>query len=138
MILKELVTFRKKAKVTKVDRCMMMIKMMILFGDMNDMLAYLIQLNVIEKRESLAKLRTNVANIYFLECLGWLIYHLYEYMRSKDEEAKRRNKLMIIKYTMDGLISHNDFSRKMFTINPKIISLIGLASSYFNLLSIWK
>jgi hypothetical protein len=138
MILKELVTFHKKAKVAKVDRCMMMFKIMILFGDLNDMLAYLIQLNVVEKRESLSKLRTNVANIYFLECLGWLIYHLYEYMRSKDEETRHRNKMLITKYTMDALISHNDFSRKMFTLNQKIISLIGLASSYFNLYLIWK
>lgn len=117
---------------------MMMFKIIILFGDLNDILAYLIQLNVVERRESLVRLRTNVANIYFLECLGWLIYHLYEYMRSKDEEARHRNKMLIIKYIMDALVSHNDFSRKMFTLNPKIISLIALASSYFNLYLIWK
>lgn len=138
MIIKELVTFHKKVRVSKVDRCMIIFKIMILFGDLNDMLAYLIQLNVFEKRESLAKLRKNVANIYFLECLGWLIYHLYEYMRSKDEEIRYRNKMMIIKYAMDALISHNDFSRKVFTIDPKIISLISLTSSYFNLYLIWK
>jgi hypothetical protein len=46
--------------------------------------------------------------------------------------------MMIVKYVMDTLTSHNDFSRRLFTIDPKLAALIGTASSFLNLYLIWK
>jgi hypothetical protein len=84
MILKEFSLFSKKGNPTMVEKYMILFKTMILLGDLNDITAYLIQLNIISNKPILASLKKNVANIYFLECLGWLIYHIYEYKQSKD------------------------------------------------------
>lgn len=67
---------------------MIIFKAIILFGDLNDILAFLLQLKLIKKENLIPHLRKNVVNIYFFECLGWLIYHLYEHSRIKDEEAR--------------------------------------------------
>jgi hypothetical protein len=117
---------------------MVIFKMMIIFGDFNDILAFFMQLKVISNDKLLGNLKRNVANIYFFECLGWLCYHIYEYSRSNDEQVKEKNKMMILKYVMDSLTSHNDYSNRMFTINPKLASCIGAVSSFLNLYLIWK
>ncbi len=88
MIIKEQISNYRKGKLGKVDKAMVIFKLMILFSDLNDILSYLIQAKVVKNDKWLPALRTNVANIYFLECMGWLFYHSYEYLRSKSEESK--------------------------------------------------
>lgn len=138
MILREYTAFYKKERLSKVDKFMVLFKAMILFGDANDILAYLLHLRVLKNEKIIPSLKRNVANIYFLECIGWLIYHSYEYIRSKDEESRYKNKMMMIKYVLDTFTSHNDFSQRLFTANPKIISTIGFISSLLNLYLVWK
>lgn len=87
MITKEYLGFFKKGKITKMEKILSVFKLMLVFGDINDILAFFIQLRVIKKDGLLGSLRKNVADVYFLECLGWLLYHIYEYCRSKDEET---------------------------------------------------
>lgn len=77
MVVKEHIGYIKKGRMTKIEKIMVFFKMMIIFGDFNDILAFFVQLKVVSNDKLLPKLRKNVANIYFLECLGWLIYHLY-------------------------------------------------------------
>lgn len=88
MIIKEHVGYYKKGRLTKIEKIMVLFKLMILFGDFNDILAFFMQLKVIYNDKMLGKLKKNVANIYFFECCGWLIYYLYEYNKSIDEEAQ--------------------------------------------------
>jgi hypothetical protein len=54
---------------------MIMFKIMLLFQDLTDISAYLIQLKVIKADHLLADLRTRIGNLYFAECIGWLLYH---------------------------------------------------------------
>jgi len=49
---------------------------MIMVEDLTDLCSYLIQLKLLQKDHLLVGLRKNVANLYFFECMGWLIYHL--------------------------------------------------------------
>lgn len=44
----------------------------------------------------------------------------------------------IIKYTLDTVLSHNDFSLRKFTLGVKDMSVIGICSSVFGLGLIWK
>jgi hypothetical protein len=88
MIVKEHVGFYQKGRMTKIERIMVLFKIMIVFGDISDILSFFLQLKVISKEGMAEKLKKNVGNIYFLECLGWLIYHVFEYSRSSDEESR--------------------------------------------------
>lgn len=85
MIVKEFINMGRKGRLSKMDKFMVAFKAMILFGDLNDLLAFLVQLRVSSKSQLLPALKKNVANIYFLECLGWLCYHVYEYRHSRDD-----------------------------------------------------
>jgi hypothetical protein len=85
MIIKEHVGYYKKGRLTKIEKIMVLFKIMVVFGDFNDIIAFFMQLKVVSNDKLLPKLKKNVANIYFLECVGWLIYYLYEYNRSTDE-----------------------------------------------------
>jgi hypothetical protein len=138
MIVKEYIGFARKGRLTKMDKFMLFFKLMIIFGDFNDIISFFMQVKILSNDQLLRKLRTNVANIYFLECLGWLSYHLYEYSKSHDEETKEKNKTMCLKYLLDTFISHNDFTLRLFTLNPNLIALVGLASSVLNLSLVWK
>jgi len=46
--------------------------------------------------------------------------------------------MAIIKYVLDGLVAHNDFSLKTFSIDPKITSAMSLTSAFLNLYLVWK
>ena len=96
------------------------------------------QLKIFQDNGKMALLRKYVANIYFLECLGWLGYHSYLYAKADDEDSKEKNKTMIYKYIMDALTSQNDSTIKVLTINPKVASLIGVVSSLLNISLVWK
>jgi hypothetical protein len=85
MVMKEYIGFYKKGRLTKVDKLLVVFKIVIIFGDLNDILAFFMQVELIRNNKLLPTLKKNVANIYFFECFGWLLYHLYEYNRSKDE-----------------------------------------------------
>jgi hypothetical protein len=47
-------------------------------------------------------------------------------------------KINIIKYAMDTITSHNDFSRKLFTLNVQQCTLMGFISSFLGLTLVWK
>lgn len=49
-----------------------------LVSDANDCFAYLMQLKVL-KEYKLTSLKRNVADLYFVECLGWLSYYVMTY-----------------------------------------------------------
>jgi len=111
---------------------------MLLFEDFQDVLAFLIQFKVIKGERKLAGLRKNVADLYFVECLGWLAYYLYEWWKGGDEELKEKNKLSVLRYLLDSVVSHNEFSRRKYTLNPKLACLVGLVSSVLNVYLVWK
>lgn len=113
-------------------------KGLILIGDICDIFAYLIKLNIFKDNGKMAQLRKYVANIYFIECLGWLVYHSYLYLKAEDEEDMEKNKMMVSKYIMDALTSQNDSTIKVLAINPKVASLISVASSLLNLSLVWR
>jgi len=75
MLAKEFLGFFKKKEMTTSDRCMIIFKAMIFIQDLTDLYSYMIQLKVIRKEKLLADLRKALANLYFFECLGWLVYH---------------------------------------------------------------
>lgn len=64
---------------------MMIFKIMILLEDLTDLRAFLIQLKLVEGERLLGELRKKVALFYFLECLGWFIYHAKEFYKSRTE-----------------------------------------------------
>lgn len=66
MIVKEYANLSKKGRLNKIDKFMIIFKAMILFSDLNDLLAFLVQLKVTSKTHLLPTLKKNVANIYFL------------------------------------------------------------------------
>jgi hypothetical protein len=47
-------------------------------------------------------------------------------------------KINIIKYAMDTITSHNDFSRKLFTLNIQQCTLMGFISSFLGITLVWK
>lgn len=100
------------------------------------MRAFLIQLGF--RKGSIVHLKKRIGNLYFLECLGWLINYIHEYSNSKNPEIKQRNLIVIVRYVLDSLISHNEFSMKRFNLDPKIVSILGLVSSMLNILLVWK
>lgn len=46
--------------------------------------------------------------------------------------------MMICKYLLDSLTSHNDFSARTFTLDPRLSACLAFASSFLNLYLIWK
>ena len=128
----------KKRKLSGHDRCMVIFRIMLLTEDLHDIFAFLIQLRVLRCDRLLPTLRKRVLDIYFFECLGWVCFYLYEYFKSDSEESRYKNKMSVVRYLLDSLVSHNEFSRKLFHIDPKISCLIGLVSSCINVHLIWK
>lgn len=119
MVLKDYVGFAKKANKKMRDFFDVFFKTVMLTCDINDMLAYLMQLRVIEER-GLATLKKNVANIYFCECILWCCVHIYDYFtKDKTESEINRRRVNIVKYLMDTALSHNDFSMKKFSVGVK-------------------
>lgn len=46
--------------------------------------------------------------------------------------------MAIIKYVLDGLIAHNEFIFKAFSIKPKTASAMSFASAFLSLYLVWK
>ena len=79
-----------------------------------------------------------MADLYFLECIGWLLYYSYEYVKAESDEAKNRNRLAVVRYVLDIVISHNDFSGRKMELSNKAVSILGVISSLLNLYLVWK
>jgi hypothetical protein len=47
MVIKEHVGYIKKGRMTKIEKIMVLFKMMIIFGDFNDILAFFMQLKIV-------------------------------------------------------------------------------------------
>ena len=107
MLIKELVTFSRKKKTSFSDKCMIIFKIMIFFEDVTDLRSFLIQLKVLRGQTLLGDLRKRVAVLYFFECVGWFIYHSKEYYCGRSEEDKHKNKMVMLKYALDGCLAHN-------------------------------
>jgi hypothetical protein len=86
MLLKEFAAFSKKKHSSLSDKMMIIFKIMILLEDVTDLAAFLIQLKMLRGEHLLGELRKRVALLYFLECVGWFIYHAKEYYKSRTEE----------------------------------------------------
>lgn len=118
-----------------INKHLLILKAIMLVSDANDCFAYLMQLKVL-KEYKLTSLKRNVADLYFVECLGWLSYYVMTYS-SCEQDKKRRHMMMIFKLGLDCFSSMNDFSGRWLTFNPKITSLVSLTSSLINIVLIW-
>lgn len=118
----------------------------VLFSDINDIAHYLHYIKLLDNPKLQIELRTLNANFYFLECVVWLLLNIHDYMHAGDDVKRRNEKLLyIVKYILDVLvsshstqISHNDFSRSLFKLDPKLTSIMGLLSSLLSLYIAWK
>lgn len=127
-----------KERLSGLDYFMIVFRAVIVMEDCSDALAYLIQLKLVNWEGALGELRKRIADLYFFECIGWLLYYSYEYVKADSEEGKRRNRIVIVRYVLDIVISHNDFSGRRMELGGKMISVLGVISSLLNLLLIWK
>ena len=107
MLIKDVVTFSRKKQTTFSDKTMLLFKIMILLEDLTDLRSFLIQLKLLRGHSLLGDLKKRVAMFYFIECLGWFIYHSKEYCFCRTEEEKQRNKMGMLKYMLDGCVAHN-------------------------------
>lgn len=81
-IVKDFVGYACKKKLRNMDRFMLLFKSMILVGDVSDLTAFLVQLKLMRGEDKIPALRQRVGDIYFLECVGWLVLHGYEYCKA--------------------------------------------------------
>lgn len=107
LIFKDLVGYAKKRKLSRFDTFFIPFKLMILVEDFTDLRLFMSQLTVIPSSVSISILRSKVSNLYFFECLGWLINYIREYIRCDKPEMKKKNLTVIIRYVLDSIISHN-------------------------------
>lgn len=138
MLLKEFAAFYKKKHTSLSDKLMIIFKIMILMEDLTDLRSFLIQLKMLKGEHLLGTLRQKVASYYFLECVGWFIYHGKEYYKSKTEEDEYKNKMAMLKYVLDGLLAYNELSSKLFNISPKSTAILSVLSAALNIYLVWK
>jgi hypothetical protein len=81
-LVKEFTSYLKNKDLKTSDKFMIMFKVMIMIQDITDLYSLFIQLKVIKKEHLLVSLRKRLANLYFMECIGWLMFHLREYFKS--------------------------------------------------------
>jgi hypothetical protein len=117
---------------------MIIFKIMILMEDLADLRSFLIQLKILKGDHLLGTLRQKVASFYFMECLGWFIYHGKEYYKAKTEEDEYKNKMAMLKYILDGLLAYNELGSKLFTVSPKNTAILSVLSATLNIYLIWK
>lgn len=77
LIFKDYANYLKRKKLNRFDYFLLIFKAMIFFEDLTDMKVFLIQLGVLEGGPTVPALRKKIANIYFFECLGWLVNYLH-------------------------------------------------------------
>lgn len=56
---------------------------MIFVEDTTDVRGFLLQFRVTKDQPVLLQLRKRIANLYFFECVGWLINYVHEYWRAE-------------------------------------------------------
>lgn len=66
-----------KEKLGGKDYFMTAFRAVLLLEDCSDVTAYLLQLGVLQCKGLLGQLRRRIADLYFLECVAWLFYHVY-------------------------------------------------------------
>lgn len=137
MVTRDYCGLLRKERLGGLDYFMIVFRAVILMEDCTDVKAYLIQMGVI-RSDGLPEMRRRVADLYFLECIGWLIYYSYEYWKAESEEAKNKNKIAVVRYLLDIVISHNDFSGRRIEFSNKTVSILGVISSLLNLYLVWK
>lgn len=138
-ILRDYVKFPNAQNKTARDFFDMGFKLLMFATDVLDILAYLMELKVI-KESNLKVLKKFIANLYFFECVTWTLLHLYEFFTKKDSRTPKeatKKKFMILKYILDSVTSHNDYSARRFSLQPKTATVVGLASSLLGLGLIW-
>ena len=112
-----------------------------LFVDLNDTISYFQQMKLISKDTFDGQLlRKNVSNCYFIECLMFLYLNLYDYIKNRQHRTRQQNlkkELTIAKYALDSFTSHNEFSRKLFSCDPKVNTFVGFVSSVVGLIVLW-
>lgn len=138
LIFKDYSNYYRRKKLSKFDYFLLVFKAMLFFEDSTDMKAFLIQLGVLKGSALVPAIKRRIANMYFLECLGWLVNYLHEYYRAENEEQRHRNAIVIVRYVLDSIISHNEFSLRCFTLEPKVTSILGVCSSILNIYLVWK
>lgn len=137
LVVRDYVESVRKEEMSGVDWFMVGFRALLLLEDCSDMLAYLIQMGVINGRKGLGLLRQRVADCYFLECIGWLGLYSYQLLKAKEEDRPKKATI-VLRYLLDSLTSHNDFSSRIHTLDPRLSSLLGLLSSLLNLCLIWQ
>ena len=60
-----------------------------------------------------------------------------EHLHSNDEETSSRTRLLIIRYTLDSIVSYNDYSKRRGGISLKAASILSLSSCLLNLYLVW-
>ena len=136
---KDYIKFPDKKCKTGRDYFDVCFKALMLCEDTMDVIAYLMQLKVI-KEGNMLLLRKHISNLYFYECVVWSSLHIYELLTKKDIKTPKdslKKKLYILKYILDSLTSHNDFSGRKFTFSLKVNTIIGLVSSLVGMILVW-
>lgn len=109
--------------------------------DTNDSIGYLQQLNIIDKKIfNPANIKKRTSNLYFFECLMWLFLNLQDFFKNKNKRNSSENyrkKLAILKYALDSFTSYNDFSGRLYSLNPKVTTIVGTFSSIVGLYALW-
>ena len=70
----------------------------------------------------------------------FLYLNIYDYVKNRSHRSRQENlrkELTIAKYALDSITSHNEFSRRVYTCNPKVNTLIGTISSIVGLVVLW-
>lgn len=137
LVVRDYVALGKKEEMSGVDWFMVAFRVLLLLEDCSDMLAYLIQMGVIGGRKGLPKLRQRVADCYFLECICWLGLYSYQLLKAKEEDRPKKAGI-VLRYFLDSLTSHNDFSARIYSLDQRLTALLGLFSSILNLCLIWQ
>jgi hypothetical protein len=83
MIVKDYYHYYKKKRLTKFEMFLLAFKMMIFVEDITDMQCFLMQFRRNKGQYRMAQMRRRIANLYFFECMGWLINYIYEYWRAE-------------------------------------------------------
>ena len=84
------------------------------------------------------EIRKKVQSLYLVECIGWFLFYLKEWIKAKDDEEKSRHLLSMGKYLLDGLVAHNELGNKLFNLDPTTTSVLSLLSGGFNIYLVWK
>ena len=137
LVLRDYAEAVKKEEMGGLDWFMVGFRALLVLEDCSDMLAYLIQMGALRGRKGLPVLRQRVADCYFLECVGWLGLYCYQLLKAKQEERPKKAAI-VLRYFLDSLISHNDFSGRRHSLDQRITAVLGVLSSLLSLGLAWQ